>query len=319
MSEIFIASSSIDEPTYGPVVNKLEDRGHDVSVYLADRVSTGLDLFSLSFASRGETVFTYNHEIINLEDIGAAWYRQPNLINLGDDDRAKQLSVEHEIKALQDAIWQMIPSKAWLNSPESLDRSEIKLGQLATAGALGFNVPPTVVSNIWGPINSELSDDIIVKMSRGVLFEDNQTKMVFTTRLSAQDREALDEKSPFPGIFQNYKDKSKEWRITVVGDQIFEVAIYTSEEAKDDWRKHQLTKKVDFKIEKIDSDIREKCIQFLGEYGLRYGAFDFVEDSEGKITFLECNPCDQYMWLENTLDLPISDAIVDELIKIAVT
>jgi glutathione synthase/RimK-type ligase-like ATP-grasp enzyme len=154
-------------------------------------------------------------------------------------------------------------------------------------------------------------------MSRGDLHQNNKTQVVYTTRLDSDKRHTLKSSLPFPAIYQDYAEKAKEWRVTVVGDRVFDVAIYTDDEAKDDWRKHQFTKKVNFKSEEIEDDIKQKCMQFLGQYGLKYGAFDFVEDNEGRTTFLECNPNGQFMWLEEILDLPISDAIADELIKIA--
>lgn len=42
-----------------------------------------------------------------------------------------------------------------------------------------------------------------------------------------------------------------------------------------------------------------------------------IEDPDGRIVFLECNPNGQYGWLEEQLGFPISQAIAGELIKIA--
>lgn len=55
----------------------------------------------------------------------------------------------------------------------------------------------------------------------------------------------------------------------------------------------------------------------LHEVAKTYGTPVFVYDEEGAITFLECNSNGQYGWLEESLGLPISDAIASELIKIA--
>jgi glutathione synthase/RimK-type ligase-like ATP-grasp enzyme len=105
-----------------------------------------------------------------------------------------------------------------------------------------------------------------------------------------------------------------------IGSTVFEAlavdaAIYTNSEAKDDWRIHQLTDRVAFKRESIQDGVHELCRQYLSYYGLSYGAFDFIESKDGEITFLECNTNGQFRWLEETLDMPITDAIVDTLIK----
>jgi glutathione synthase/RimK-type ligase-like ATP-grasp enzyme len=98
--------------------------------------------------------------------------------------------------------------------------------------------------------------------------------------------------------------------VTVVGEEVFPAAIYTSLRAKDDWRRHQLgTNEVEFKREKLDCDTERQCLRYLKSLGLGFGAFDLVESADGAITFLECNTNGQFGWLEDELDLPISAAI----------
>jgi hypothetical protein len=50
---------------------------------------------------------------------------------------------------------------------------------------------------------------------------------------------------------------------------------------------------------------------------LGIGSFDLVEDPSGRMTFLECNPQGQFGFLEETLNLPVSDAIARSLVSIA--
>ena len=101
------------------------------------------------------------------------------------------------------------------------------------------------------------------------------------------------------------------------GDDVYPAAIYTKSDAKDDWRKYQLTPSVEFKHEALPEDLEVKCVQYLTEMGLKFGAFDFIEKPDGEIVFLECNPNGQYGWLEEKLGFPISEAIANVLIKIA--
>ena len=110
--------------------------------------------------------------------------------------------------------------------------------------------------------------------------ETDDLKMVYTTPLRNPDQLPT-AGNPFPGLWQPQIPKSREWRITVVGDETFDAAIYTSDAAKDDWRKHQGDQsKVEFRSESFPDDEKEKCMQFLGRAGLRFGAFDFIEELE---------------------------------------
>lgn len=316
MAEVAIFSTSIDEPTYGPVLAKLSSAGHEPWVYNSDRVMSGQDRLELLIDGQGFSL-NYNNQQHFLSGVHSAWFRHPDILNISLDDKAMQLSIEREVSSLQDSIWQQVPEQAWLNSPNKMNAAQAKLAQLAMAQEVGFEIPHTVASNDWNVVSSFIEEhgQAIAKMSKGVLYEDNQTKVVYTTMIDQAIWNKLRDNNPFPAIYQQYVPKAKEWRVTVVGDDVFQAAIYTTEDAKDDWRKYQQTPKVTFSRELMPGTNADRCVAFVKRLGLIYGAFDFVEDYDGKITFLECNTNGQYKWLEDTLDLPISDAITSVLIS----
>ncbi len=315
MPEIGIFSTSIDLPTYGPVVENITSRGYSTWIYDSDRVANCLDSLEIHISNEEDFNIAHNGAVHYLREIKSAWYRHPYLLNMQLPDKARELCLEKEIDLLQESVWQQIPDESWLNHPTIMDRSRAKLAQLSLAKSLGFTIPNTLVTNNWSAIDQEFKDEtIVIKMSKGLSYDNNRAKVLYTTPLSTKSRVGLSENNPFPGIYQEYLDKKREWRITVVGDDVFEAAIYTTEDAKDDWRKHQLTPKVIFKEESMPQNEIGKCKAFLGHLGLVYGAFDFVENKEGKITFLECNTNGQFRWLEDILGFPISNAIADQLI-----
>lgn len=320
MSDIAIFSTSIDRPSFGPVAEILEKRGYDAWVYQSDKVVSAEDKLTISVNADNEFDLIYNGKKQILSDYSSAWYRHPEIYNLNLPDKAKQLSLEYEITSLQESFWQQVPEKAWFNHPARMKQAQAKLSQLVLAKELGFSVPSTVVSNTWEGVDmlteSKDCSDIIVKMPKGVLYESNNTKVLYATKLDEQKRQELSHTNPFPAFYQHYKQKAREWRITVIGEYTFPVAIYTTDKAKDDWRRHQLTSDVQFKAEELSDAIIEKCVRYLGKVGLLYGAFDFIEDNDGQLTFLECNTNGQYRWLEDLLALPISDVIATQLISI---
>ena len=163
MTEIVIASTSFDEPTYGPVVEKLTARGYDSWVYLADRVATGKDQLSITVGQNEDIRVTYNGEHAPLGSAQASWYRHPNMFGFDFPDKGKQLCMEQEIIDLQESLWLLVPENAWLNNPYRMKKAQAKLAQLAVAKDLGFDIPETVVSNDWQQVDKALdSDDLIV-------------------------------------------------------------------------------------------------------------------------------------------------------------
>ena len=52
----------------------------------------------------------------------------------------------------------------------------------------------------------------------------------------------------------------------------------------------------------------------LEDLELKFGAFDFIVDEEDNWVFLEVNPNGQWQWLEEKLNLNISEKIVEYLV-----
>lgn len=318
---ILIASSSLDEVTWKPVADELTHLGYDVVAYEADKVAVGevaLDVYV--DVDNGLQVRLSDRQLA-LEAIAAAWWRRPNTFARDQIDWARQLSLDQERRNMQATLWLAIPDRAWLSAPERIRRAEHKIGQLLVAREVGFTIPQTVVSNRWSTINALLPEDIILKMSAGVLYSGSTSDELLvlpTTRLTNDLASLPVEGKPFPGYWQPYVPKGREWRITVVGSKVFDAAIYTSDDAKTDWRTKQFDPtKVVFSAEKFPDVQHQRCLAYLSNMGLRFGAFDFIETPDGEIIFLECNPNGQYGWLEERLGLPISEAVAGELARIA--
>ena len=62
-------------------------------------------------------------------------------------------------------------------------------------------------------------------------------------------------------------------------------------------------------------DIIRKCYQMMLDFNLVFGAFDFIVTPENEWIFLEINPNGQWLWLEQSLGLDISQHILNNLIS----
>lgn len=128
----------------------------------------------------------------------------------------------------------------WLNAPWAILRAEDKPHQLHRAAVLGFDIPPTVITNDL-PTALKLARQAasIVKPLRKALIEGAREQVVFTSRWDTTapvDPRAM---AAAPIIVQHKIPKLADVRVTVVGDQVFPVAI-DSQVAVDtqvDWRR----------------------------------------------------------------------------------
>lgn len=316
-----IASNSQDWTTFRSVKEELEHHGKDVVLYNCDQVANGEVVMSHKLSAQGKVSIRYADCTFHPEEVEAAWHRRAELFDQDDKtDQLKNTYLNKQRKETQDALWYSIPADRWLNAPLNMQSSHNnKSLQMELATSLGMAVPRTIVSNSWGEIFSFLgSEEIVLKMPFGMFYEQQKNRFLATTIVKMSDREKLAKTMPFPGIWQEYIPKKREWRVTVVGEKSFSAAIYTNTESRDDWRKHQFNAKlVQFKAEKIPPSISDACVALLRKLGLGYGAFDFIEKPDGTFVFLEVNTNGQYQWLVEELKLPIPQAIAQQLMAIA--
>lgn len=316
---IFILTCSRDR-TAPMVAEKLADHGHAPIIYEADKVFSGEKPFDFQLEPTGKTRVAYGDVTFDPLEIDAAWVRWVHSVAPGQiKDKFREMQINLFLRRFHANMFGTIPETVWLNSPLALERADRKIPQARLAASVGLTIPTTVITNKWSSITKMPEKKVAKKMPFNCLQSIKKKPVIFYTTALDNDATTLPtQASPYPGYWQPFIPKAREWRVIVVGNKVFSAAIYTTKSAKNDWREHQNdAKKVKFVSEKFPEEEAKKCKALLKKLGLRYGAFDFVETPEGKIVFLEVNSNGQYGWLEQDAGLPVSAAIADELIRIA--
>lgn len=118
-----------------------------------------------------------------------------------------------------------------------------------------------------------------------------------------------------PMIFQEYIEKKYEYRVTVIGQEVYACRIDSQVAGGDtaiDWRHYNITKTPHFAVE-LETTLKEKLIKFVFNLGLTYGAIDLIESLNGQFYLLEINSMGQWLWIEDLTELPISNSIAKHL------
>lgn len=325
--KLLILTNSQDGINTLSVIDHIDRAGIEVFRYDSDVMKIGELALSALITSDGVLDFSLKDNkgnSLQIDEIGAAWYRRPNTFGLeqASDNNSLELAIKDELIEAQSAWFGTIPDNKWLNNPKDMRLINPKIKQLIEAEKAGFNIPPTLVTNDPDDFREflETNRKIVLKSFRPVFYQDrteDTPRMMFTTILDVDTFNDYELVKNMPVLIQKYIDKDYELRITVVEDQIFVSRVVTSEKAKDDWRKHQFTDEVGFEIsDNEDDQLLEKCIDFVKNHNLKYAVFDIIHDSNGVDYFLELNTNGQWYWLEHSLGFPISKAIADSLIRI---
>lgn len=258
------------------------------------------------------------HSYISTHSISVAYFRRPAISQMRNTVGAYRSYALTEWNTFLTAFYTSIGDR-WFSHPNNILLAEDKPRQLRLARNIGFNVPQTIITNDLTAIKQIEGDySLVAKPLRQSLVVDshNSEKVIFTSRidlLTEEDRTAI---SLCPIIFQRQIPKAADIRVTVVGNLVFAVSIHSQEweESKVDWRRGS-NSHLRHEVIDLPNDIVEKCIRIVRSQFLRFGAIDLVQDPDGKIWFLECNPNGQWAWIENRTGLPISAAITDEMLK----
>lgn len=317
-SVILILAQATDL-TADAVVDALRARDADVARVDTADFPLSLQLAAMpNRASSSGSMWTQGREL-PLDAVRAVYRRHPAQFTFPAD-----LSVaEHRLATLESVagIGGVLAAQSWrwIDRPSAVADASYKPLQLRRAVECGMNVPESLVTNS-GPhareFAKQLGGDIIYKsLSTGVITEEGGLRIVYTTRLRPDDLEDRTI-STCCHLFQRWVPKAFDVRMTVVGTNVFAVAVHTtSAEAHTDWRSRydDLT----YEICEVPDDVHDAAIRYLRSFNLTYGAFDFSVTPDQQWWFLECNPSGQWGWIADETGLPIADALAEELMAAA--
>jgi glutathione synthase/RimK-type ligase-like ATP-grasp enzyme len=279
---------------------------------------------SLTYSAAGQISASLraDGQRLDFRDVSAVWWRRPRAPRAHADivEPRTRTYVEQESKSFTQDAWTFLDCP-WLPArPNVVHHAGQKAGQLRVAAELGFELPPTLVTNSpadFLEFYRQHNGEIISKLASSAFFQSLGTTFSrYTEVVSRRDVGYARAVQYCPTIFQAYVAKRLELRVTVVGQRVFAAEIHSQESnhTRYDWRRYDHFSTI-HRPHWLPDDVRLRCVRLVEHFGLRYGAIDLILTPDGRYVFLELNPNGQYLWIEDATELPISDAIVDELLS----
>lgn len=264
--------------------------------------------------------------VLDSRDVKSVFNRRPTPAYASQAIRAPEVRayVERESQAVIDALPQVLSRAVWLSHPDKIAVAGRKPYQLGLAADVGFEVPPTLVTNspeAAAVFLEGIAGDLAVKSvcSPGATVRKRggaqRSIALFTTRLTKSELLAdLAMVRNCPVIIQPYVEKRLELRVTVVGGDVFACAIHSqlSERTRTDWRRYDLANTPHERCD-LPPEIAQRCVRLVRSAGLAFGCIDLILTPDGRYVFLEVNPNGQWLWIEDLTGLPITAAIADLL------
>lgn len=246
---------------------------------------------------------------ISAESIRAVYFRAPVFLR----SSGKPYTVQEQLARSQ---WSsfirnliVFDSARWINHPVATYQAENKLFQLKIAQRCGLSVPKTYVSNAL-PEEFAPENMYVVKSLDTALFHDGHNEM-FTYSTVVEGKELLNaEISSAPIILQEYLAEKTDFRVTVVNDRIYPVAITKhGKSIEGDWRKSNKDD-LDYTPAALPQFVEEKLLSLMHTLHLSFGGIDLAKVND-TYYFIEVNPTGEWGWLTSNAKLSIDKAIVD--------
>ena len=250
--------------------------------------------------------------------IKAVYFRQPILpdppsdVAPSDRDFAKREIGEH-----LRSLWRLIEQEKWINHPRNLWLATNKIEQLSIAKEIGFVIPETFVTRSIDLVKKFFSKHhgrVVCKaVKHGFTYRENTATVAMTQRIDRRYLKQADAFASIPMIYQNEIIKIFDIRVIVVGDSVFATAIYSQEhtETEVDWRAWDACD-FDLRHESITLPkfVSDCCLKITRYFNLKYSAIDLILGKDGIYYFLEMNPNGQWAWIEQKVDHPIRDTLI---------
>lgn len=260
----------------------------------ADIVDTGAfpgALTLMQHSSGRDRIFLDNKRLIDYHSIWWRRVRPP----FPPKDVTEPEEYRFAARESREAVWGAIHASRIpiYNSPQAENLACYKPYQLQVARECGLLVPNTLITNCPKEAAEFRAkhEHVIYKTFSGT------TLMMTDTRpLKDTDMDDLWRLQYAPVIFQEYLSRGREFRVTVIEDDIFAAEIkIQNAKAHYDWRLDQ-----NYQVIKttLPRDLCDKLVLLKNTLGLNSGSIDLRETQDGQLFFLEINPSGQFLFLD---------------------
>lgn len=269
--------------------------------------------------------YSNGYREFRFSDVESVYFRRPTKPSLSNFQEIANAHVyQDESWAALFSILFTFRNARWLGHPFFDKVNSSKIMQKLVADSINKSVttiltPKTIVSNNTDDLLAFASqfEYVIIKPieSRGTV-ESNVWIPFFSERVSFEKFRTQLADHPFAKLnycfLQEYIEKKWEWRLTVVGNEVFGCIIESqqNDKSKHDWRKIGY-EEVPHRAAEPPVFLKDFCLKFLKDLNLYFGAFDFIETKTGLYYFLECNVNGQWLWIEECTGLKISKSIAN--------
>jgi glutathione synthase/RimK-type ligase-like ATP-grasp enzyme len=317
VKNLIVVLSSDKDMTARDVLASLQQRGERCVMLNTGDFPTRVQLDAAFSGDEWQGTIHANGETYPLEDIKSILYRRPThyVVDATMPPQIQAFAENEAVKGFGGILRSL--DCFWMSHQDAIRKAEFKPRQLKHAARLGMKTPRTLITNDPSAVQRfyrACNGKMIYKTIHGgnVQVNDLEYDAIFTSRVRADH---LEKRIPLTAnLFQEEIEKAFDLRITVVGTHLFAAAIHSHAEASQtDFRASYSD--LTYEIFSLPPKIATFCLDLTRSFDLTYGAIDMAVTPGGEYIFFEINASGQFQWIEYFTGLPITEALVNQLIE----
>lgn len=279
--------------------------------------------------STNNSIFlNWNGKILDPNKIKSIYCRDLLFAKKGKNNDISALLHFAESKAALKGFLLLMKQKLWVNFPWYDELYDDKIFQIECGKLAGFKIPRTLVTNNpkkFMQFYMKCNENVIIKqLSEICLIEEvrtlNKKENViestaygfYTKKILPEHLKNIDEIVSTPCLFQEHIEKKADIRATVVGGKIFSAYI-DSQSSKNSVVDFRQNLNLPLRKFELPLKIEQKLIRMINSWGLKFAACDFILDKNNNFLFLEANVEGNWLWIEDELELGITNEIFNLL------
>lgn len=318
---VLLLTHSGDFYTVDLVSQALARKGVRPIRFNTDLFPSSVKLSTRAGDKREAQLTTETGEQISVDEVRAVWARKLWSPRMSDDldERYRSMCVNESVAALESFL-DALHNAHWVNNLKRQRDAENKQRQLRLAARAGLRIPRTLVTNDPATARqffAETDGQTVAKLLRPLAVSmDAAQPFVYTSRVREEDLAGAEALRHCPMVFQELIPKACELRVAYVAGETFAGAIDASgtSRGETDWRR-VAPEECRWQKAELPVEVTSALQTLMSQLGLVFGAVDLICTPSGEHVFLEVNPGGEWGMLERDLDLPITEAIAEALLK----
>lgn len=319
MRKILVLTNSKDGLHSTEVINQIEQLGNQVVRMNVDEITSGENKLNINYGKKMSIKLLANNAEVDLyNDISSVWFRRPYSYDFKINDPVQLKVAQEEVRDILEGLWMLLHNKFWISNPQSILKSRNKPFVLSKASYVGLSVPKSLITNCPDEAKDFISlGPTVFKPISGYHFEyDKYVKTALTTLIDQNHIKNIRLIKNQHVMLQRYIQKKFEVRTTYVNG-----AFYTCKFEHPnyydvvDWRTPENFQQLIYSEIELPEEVEKKTLSLLKQLDLKYAAVDFAVDKNDVYFFLEVNPVGQWLWIEHSTGMNISEALALSLTR----